>query len=206
MNPTSAERPGTHCGTDVSRIRYLTDDEAIPESRDALADVMEGRGYVSNVHRSLAHSPSALRAFENFSGHVNGSSRLDLRTRELIILRTALIVGNEYEWRRHVPKALDAGVAAEQLRTLSDWTSGEYSSAHRAVFQLIDEYMSTNAVSDETVANVRDSYGDELLIEILLTVGWYLLVSTLIIPLDVVADDPEPTDLAVPFRRTVHHA
>src|SRR6187401_2604373 len=102
MSRTSVERPVTRCGTDVSRIRYLRDDDPVPEAQDALAAVIERRGYASNVHRSLAHSPNALRAFENFSGHVNGSSRLDLRTRELIILRTAQIVGNEYEWRRHV--------------------------------------------------------------------------------------------------------
>jgi alkylhydroperoxidase family enzyme len=186
----------------VPRIRYLTGDES-SEIQKLLADVIERRGYASNVHRCLAHSPNALRAFERFSAHVNGSSLLDSQSRELIILRTAQLVGNEYEWRRHVPKALDAGVSLEELRGLHDWKPDQYPLPHRAALQLTDEYIRGLAVTEDTLESVRVLYGEELLIEILITLGWYLLVSAVILPLDVIADDPPSAALAVPFNRVV---
>jgi alkylhydroperoxidase family enzyme len=181
----------------MARIPYVPDDQATTEQAEALAAVHARRGFVSNVHRSLVHSVSALEAFERFSMHVNGESRLDLRTRELVILRTSQILGNLYEWRRHVPKAIDAGLTVEQLSSLDD--PAAFEEPERSVLALVDEHVADGRATDATVAAVREAYGDELLVEILFTIGWYLLVSALILPLDLVADDPEPANLPVPF-------
>jgi 4-carboxymuconolactone decarboxylase len=185
---------------------YVTDEDATPDAARALASVQARRGFVSNTHRSLAHSPSALLAFEQFSMHVNGESRLDARTRELAILRTAQLVGNLYEWRRHVPKGLESGLSVAEISGLADWRSGPLGARDRTVLSLVDEHVSDGEVTASTVEAVRDMFGDELLVELLVTVGWYLLVSAIILPLDLVGDDPEPPDLAVPFtdaRRAV---
>jgi alkylhydroperoxidase family enzyme len=183
----------------MNRIRYITDEEAGAEAKAALESVRQRRGFVSNTHRALAHSPSALDAFERFSFHVNGESSLDARTRELAILRTALLVGNLYEWRRHVPKAIESGASVEEIRSLADWHHGDFSDADQAMLALVDGHVGKHETTPETLASVRAAYGDALLIELLLTIGWYLLVSTLILPLGIVDDDPEPADLAVAF-------
>jgi alkylhydroperoxidase family enzyme len=183
----------------MARLPFVTGDDATPEQAAALDAVRERRGFVSNVHRSLVHSVTALEAFERFSMHVNGESRLDVRTRELAILRVSQLVGNLYEWRRHVPKAIDAGLTAEQLGSLDRWRDAGFDEREQAVLELVDEHVAAGATTDATVAAVRAAYGEELLVEILFTIGWYLLVSALILPLDVVADDPEPAGLAVPF-------
>lgn len=183
----------------MGRVAYLEDSNASAEAIDALAAVRERRGFVSNVHRALAHSPSALNAFERFSMHVNGESRLDVRTRELVILRTAQLLGNEYEWRRHVPKALQAGVPLESLKGLAEMNPPGLAKKELAALALVKEHVAGPGTTPVTVEAVRTAYGEEFLIELLMTMGWYLLVAALILPLDLVADDPEPLDLAVAF-------
>lgn len=190
----------------MGRVNYIQDDFAPQAAAEALRAVLERRGFVSNVHRALAHSPTALAAFERFSMHVNGESRLDPRTRELVILRTIQLLGNEYEWRRHVPKALAAGVSEDTLASLGKSAQDGLKEGEVAALALVEEHVGGAAVSARTLATVRSLYGNELTIEILMTMGWYLLVSALIMPLDVLADDPVPTDLRVAFTPRRPHS
>jgi 4-carboxymuconolactone decarboxylase len=185
----------------MGRIPYVDAPEPGSGAAHALDAVRRQRGFVSNLHRTLAHSVDALDAFEQFSRHVQ-STALDVRTRELMILRTAVLSGNEYEWRRHVPKALVAGVTVEQLQRLADddaASASGLSSADTAVLALVDEHVREGQASAASVAAVREALGDALLIEVLVTLGWYLLVTTVILSLDLLADDEAPMSLAVAF-------
>jgi alkylhydroperoxidase family enzyme len=180
---------------------YITDDVAGHEAQIALAEVQARRGFVSNVHRTLAHTPAGLRAFESFSAHVNGSSRLDARTRELVILRVAQVVGNLYEWRRHVPKAEAAGVHTAELEALARADPQPFAPIERDLLTLVDRHARSEPVPPELIARLRAAYGEELVVEILLTLGWYLLVASVIVPLDIVADDPA-SEPSVAFSRS----
>ena len=184
----------------MGRLPYIDFDTAPESTRRALEQVRERRGFFSNVHLSLAQSLDGLDAFENFSQYVNGSSRLDAAIKEPVILRVAQLVGNEYEWRRHVAKAVAAGLTPAQIAALG---GGERQSMLPprtcAALALVDEYLGKGVVDASTFEELRRNFADDTVIEILLTMGWYLLVSALVIPLDVIRDDP-PRELAVPYE------
>ena len=64
---------------------------------------------------------------------------LDLQTRELAILRTAILKGSTYEWHQHVRIGRDAGLSDTQINALWDWkTSPEFNDREKAVFAYID--------------------------------------------------------------------
>src|SRR2546430_11516409 len=98
----------------VARIPYVRDNEATAEAAAALEDVRRRRGFVSGVQRLLAHSVPALEAYEQLS-RFSVVSRLDARTRELVILRVAQLLGNAYAWRRHVPRGIEATLSMPEL-------------------------------------------------------------------------------------------
>ena len=186
----------------MARISYLNEGDGVNVA-EALKAVQERRGYISNLHRVLAHSVSALNVFEAFSKHVNAESQLDGKTRELLILRTAQHLGNIYEWNRHIPKALSTGLTMDDLSSfLLAPLNTAFATQEQVVLQLVDEYFSGD-VSKGTVESVRSSYGEELLIEILMTLGWYLLLSAIILPLDIVKDDPSDLEADLPFANAV---
>lgn len=144
----------------------------------------------------------ALEAYEQFSIRLSAVSRLDARTRELVTLRVAQLLGNAYAWRRHVPMGIDATVSIREIASIARWRESDaFSGSERAVLELVDEYLGRRETDEATLLAVRESYGDERLIEILLVLGWFQLVATIMVPLDVAANDPEPADLAVPFER-----
>jgi alkylhydroperoxidase family enzyme len=188
----------------MARIPYVDEADATPEAAAALREIRDRRGFVSSIHRSLAHSAPVLEAYEQFSSRLSAASRLDARTRELVILRVAQLVGNLFAWRRHLPRALQVGLARVDIASLGRWhDSAAFSAPERAVLALVDQHVTWHQTEATTVRDVRDGYGDELLIEILVLIGWYQLAAAISMPLDLVADDPEPADLPVPFERAV---
>jgi alkylhydroperoxidase family enzyme len=177
-------------------IPYVGDDDANAAAVEALERARAARGTVSNLLRALAHSPTALDAFVGFSAHVNTESELDARVRELIILRVAQLVDNPYEWYRHVPKALQLGFAAETLENLHDWRSNDgLDLRERAALGAVDDLVDDWQIEDETHASLCAAFAPEGIVELFVTIGWYLLAGTLILGLAV--EDGNPPERVV---------
>src|SRR5262245_41068934 len=68
------------------------------------------RGRVLNLHRVLANSPSALRAFMVMSEQVRDRSSLDPWLRGSAVVTVASCLANDYELHHHEPLAVAAGV------------------------------------------------------------------------------------------------
>jgi hypothetical protein len=58
-------------------------------------------GRVANDLRTLLHVPEMVEALMPFNIYVSSESSLSPRHRELLILRTAWLCGNEYVWSSH---------------------------------------------------------------------------------------------------------
>jgi alkylhydroperoxidase family enzyme len=186
----------------MARIPYIEEETALPATAAALREIREQGGVVSPVQRALAHSVPALQAYQQLARNLSALSKLDPRTRELLILRTAQVLANPYAWRRHVPRATDAGLTEAELASIAHWwESACFSASERAVLQLVDEHLGLRQTGDSTIRAIRHHYGEELLIEILVTLGWYQLAATIMVPLDLFADDPHQGGGTVPFER-----
>lgn len=183
----------------MSLIPYVEDDDANAAAVEALDRARAARGSVSNLLRALAHSPRALDAFVGFSAHINTGSELDVRVRELIILRVAQLIDNPYEWYRHVPKALQLGFAVDTLENLHDWrTNDDLDLRERAALGAVDDLVRDWNIDDETNESLRAAFAPADIVELFVTIGWYFLAGTLIAGLAVEDGDPP--------ERVVDHA
>jgi len=181
----------------MARIDYVQDDQASPEQREALAASLADRGVVSDFHRLLVHVPPALHAFLDFSKAIKATP-LSADLRELVILRVSQLVDNEFEWRRHTALGVKAGLAEAQVVELWTWQdSAAFDDTQRAVMALVDEYVTTRSSSDDTVAAARAVLGDDGVAGVCLTMGFYLLVAAVLVPLDIMEDDQAPPSALV---------
>jgi 4-carboxymuconolactone decarboxylase len=182
----------------MALVPYVDESNAEPAAAEALDRVLKRRGFISMVNQVLANSPSALNAFDDFSRHINSESPLDKPLRELLILRITQLVGNKYEWRRHIPIALDAGVPQGDIEGLSFWRDLDLEDRQRAALALAEEVVAGWTITDGTKTAVTDAFEPNEVVELVLTTGWHLLVATLILTLGLIEDD-EPVEPLVPF-------
>jgi alkylhydroperoxidase family enzyme len=130
-----------------------------------------------NVHEELASRMRPLGA------GILGHGRVEPREREIVIHRTCARAGAEYEWGVHVvafgkPLGLsEAQIAATVVGRADD---PAWSESDAALVALADELYDTATVSDALWARLARRFSDEQLIELLVTAGWYRLISYVI--------------------------
>lgn len=181
-----ATQPRTH-GPRTTRLAPLGDDDLDERQRELLGQV-DIPGGTTNIFRTLVRHPGLFRKWLPFGGKLlNG--KLAAREREVAILRVGWLCGCEYEWAQHAPLGRAAGLSEDDLlRIRAGADAPGWSDLERAVLRATDELHANHCVSDPTWACLREAYDDQQLIELVMVVGHYHLVSyalnTLGVPLE----------------------
>ena len=126
--------------------------------------------------------PDLFRRWLGFGGALlNGS--LSGRLRELVILRTAARFGGRYEWAQHIGLAEAQGVTPVELAAVSNeggLDAGGWTPVERAALQAVDETADEGAVSDATWETLADGLQESELIELLMLIAHYMMLTTVL--------------------------
>ena len=160
-----------------ARIRPL---EAPFDDRvaDTLAAMMPPGMPPIALFRTVAHNPRVLQRFQNGSLLDRGS--IARRDREIVILRTTARCGSEYEWGVHVAFFAErVGLAPE---TVAATRTGEpsdpaFSERDRVLVRTVDALHERSTVDEAVWEDLRSSFTDEQIVEILVLAGFYHMVS-----------------------------
>jgi alkylhydroperoxidase family enzyme len=148
-----------------------------------------------NLYRSLAHTPDLLHAWMDWAWALRERCQTPRALREIMILRTAVVMRSGYEWHQHVTMAQNAGVSAEKVRAVAAWqTSGLYDPVERAALMLTDAMLTGN-VTDAVHEELAHHFTDSERVELVLTAGFYAMVPRVLDACRVpVEDTDEPSD------------
>ena len=114
------------------------------------------------------------------AGRLYERGSVTLRDREIVIDRTCARCGCEYEWGVHVAFFAErARLTADQIAATCAGESGAsaFPPRERLLLRLVDELHDTAEVSDALWLALRAEWTDEQLIELVVLVGRYHLVS-----------------------------
>ena len=127
--------------------------------------------------------PELFRRWLGFGGALLGGS-LPGRLRELVILRTAARFGGRYEWAQHIELAEAQGITPAELAALGDedgrLDAVGWSPVERAVLAAVDETAADGAVSDGTWDTLADLLRESEIIELLMLIGHYMMLTTVL--------------------------
>jgi 4-carboxymuconolactone decarboxylase len=159
----------------MPRIPY-PDVSALPETmRKMLA------GTPLNVVRMGAHaSPMLFEAQGKLGWAVADSSVLAPRLRETAILRVAYLSSSKYELHHHVPLAAAAGLTQTEMAAIEARRYGELEPVLAAVCRFVDEVVIMITPSDAILAALRAQVSDQILVNLVLTIGCYMSIARLI--------------------------
>lgn len=146
---------------------------AVPDHLTRLPDTLE-------LTRILARHPGLAVALYPLSTLLNGGL-LTPRDRELITLRVALRSGCGYVWSHHYETAQAVGLTeAEVLRTAADPSTAGWSAHEAALVTAVDEICDTCVVGAGSWRELRRTYDDAQVLELLALVGMYRLLATVL--------------------------
>jgi alkylhydroperoxidase family enzyme len=93
------------------------------------------------MHLVNAHAPELAQARRGVTYALRNLCKVSRQIRELTILRTAILVEQQYEINHHIPMALKTGITEAQIEALKgDWRARAdlFSDAQRAVLEYVD--------------------------------------------------------------------
>ncbi len=124
----------------------------------------------------LARQPELLSPFLGWAAALALQGTLPKRDHELLALRAAWNCGSEFEWGEHAEYAREAGLRDGEIAAVAGDPSA-FAATEAALLRAADELHETSTVGDGTWADLAGHYDDAQLVEILLVVGQYTMLS-----------------------------
>ena len=169
----------------------------VAEVSDELAEILSGAlqldGTPLNIFGVLGHHPKLLKRFNLLGGFILNKGLLPERERELVILRIGWNARAEYEFGQHTVIGRAAGLSEVEVAALTESVgSHEWSDGDTALIAMADELAADDCVSDETWAALAHRWSEAELVELLITAGFYRMVSGFLNSTGVRLDDGVP--------------
>lgn len=158
----------------MARIPYYDPAKASPK----LAELMGKLKPVLNIYRMLANSDAGARGFVHLGNALLFRGKLDPKLRELAILRVGWLSRASYEVFQHERIGKDVGLSDAKIRAVSAGAEDPaFDSNDRAVLRFAEDVVKNVKASDANFKAVTAFLSAEQVTELLLTVGYYMMVS-----------------------------
>jgi 4-carboxymuconolactone decarboxylase len=175
----------------MARVSLIneTDNPELAMSIDKIKGARGGR--LINIYRLMLHSPALASAWFDLNQAVRYGTQIDGQSRELAVIRVAILNEVEYVQRAHGPAyALKEGLTPEQVAALANWQSSKlFSDQQRALLAYTDAMTRQIDVADAVFAEVRKHFSERQTVELTMLIGAYNMLTRFLKALQV---DPEP--------------
>jgi len=127
-----------------------------------------------NLQLTSGHAPKFSRASAGMAFTIRFDAVTPRRLLELVILRTAEIVGSDYEINQHRPLMKLCGYSDAQIAAVPSWrASSLFDDKQRAVLGYVEQVAHGGDVDDATFAALAQHFSPQEIVEITYTVGSY---------------------------------
>jgi alkylhydroperoxidase family enzyme len=131
-------------------------------------------GAVINLQLATGHAPKFTRAANAMAFTIRFDATTPRRSLELIIMRTAQIVGSAYEINQHIPLMKMCGYSDAQIAALPAWQASTlFDDKERATLGYVEQMAHGGDVDDPTFAALAKFFTTQQIVEITYTVGSY---------------------------------
>lgn len=167
------------------RIPALPPEERTERQRELLEEM--SMVVVDGVRKPREDRPSLeimIRHAELYQAHLEVAKKylsaceMDIRDRELAILRIGWLSQAPFEWGAHVKIAKRNGITAAEIeRVIEGSAAPGWSKKDRVILRAMEELHLDSMISDETWAGLQEFYNDKKLIELTILAGQYKTVA-----------------------------
>ncbi len=174
----------------MARIPYFDLAQASPAIR-----AMVAQRPPLNIYRMVAHGGATAEGFLALGSAILRGSALAPTLRELVILRVGALCDASYEVFQHRRVAAQAGVPAEKIEAVLRQPGGEpepaaFDSLELAVLRYTDAVVREVKAPPALFDAVAAALPHRQLVELMMTIGFYMLVCRLLENLEVDLEDP----------------
>jgi 4-carboxymuconolactone decarboxylase len=130
------------------------------------------------VLMTLAQHPPLTRPFLDFNRYLLADSTLPVRLRQLAIMRIGWVRRSGVMWASHVRFSLGVGLADTDVEAVKQGSaSAHWDDPDRLILTATEQLIADSDIDDETWDGLRGVLGQEQCMELIFTVGTYVLLT-----------------------------
>ncbi|MBF7731240.1 carboxymuconolactone decarboxylase family protein [Pseudomonas sp. N040] len=165
-----------------------------PQQLDARAQAILAKLPALNIFRMLGHNSGVLEGITVLGNALLLEGKLDPILREIAIIRTGLLRNSRYEVHQHERIGQQLGMSAELLAAIHEGPQASaFSEVQRQVMRLTEDIARNSRASDLTLKPLAARLSQAELLELLVCVGFYTMISDLLNTLDIEIESPLQT-------------
>ncbi len=167
-------------------------------ARDVEQRIASERGKVLAIYRMLLHAPGIADGWRHLLTEVRRDAELPGRLREMVIMRVAALNRAVYEAEHHHAIAVREGVSELQLQRLAasgpldrrSLADAGFTDDELDVLALTESLTADVRVDDNVFARVADRLGPRQVVELVVTIAAYNMVSRFLVALGIEFEPP----------------
>jgi alkylhydroperoxidase family enzyme len=157
----------------MARVPYFD----MSQAPQAYTDMLGGRPPL-NLYRMLPYAGKAAQGFLRLGGALLRENLLDSQLREIAILRVGILSKAGYEVHQHKRVARNVGLAEAKIAALEPGGDlSVFNSDELAVLRFTDQLVLHVKAPDDMFQDMLRRFGAEQLSELVLCIGFYMMVS-----------------------------
>jgi len=160
-----------------------------------LADMRQGFAGRLNVYGIMANHPALLRSWSGFREHVVVKNALGPQPSEVVILRTGVRLGSDYEWPHHVSRGRKTGMPDARIRSIRG-PLNEMEEEDRLLCTAVDQLFDRKGLDKATLQALVTLVGVEGVLDVMATVAHYSLLGFMLNSTDTPLDANVAAELA----------
>jgi alkylhydroperoxidase family enzyme len=167
------------------RLAALPPEERTPRQQELFEEI--SMVVVDGVRKPREDKPALeimIRHAELYKAHMEVAAKylsdceMSIRERELAILRIGWLSQAPMEWGSHVKIGKRNGITSEEIeRVIIGSSAPGWTKIDRAILRAVEELHFDSMITDETWADLRESFSDKKLIELVILAGQYKTVA-----------------------------
>ena len=142
---------------------------------------MGADGALIGPFNAFAHAPKVGKRLSSLGGLLRFRTSIDRCLSEIAICTVGAFWHSEFEFWAHAPMAIEHGVSETVIDALREGRAPEFDrDDERVVYDVTMQLLTVHRVEADTYAAGKDLLGEQGLVELASTIGYYCLISMLL--------------------------
>jgi 4-carboxymuconolactone decarboxylase len=161
----------------MARLTPITSKDQVPAADQAIVDgIVRSRGALQGPFSMFLHAPELAGRAAHLGAYVRFEGRLDMRVRVLAAMVVAREFDALYVWGAQTGSARKQGVPESTINAIREKHSRGLPKEDAEIVDFTRTLLTKHRVSAESFESIRKRFGEEQLIELTGSIGYYSLL------------------------------
>lgn len=169
----------------MSRMKPLAREDMNDEQAAVYDEIVGNGGRLGGPYGAYIRIPRFMKLNQDMGDYLRSNS-LDPKLRQLAGILSIRHWGAKFPWAMNAREAVKQGLSQDIVDSINKGETPSFvNEDEEIVYELVSELLSNRLISDATYARSAAYFGDENLTDIIVTAGFYSMVSMTVVSVDV---------------------